>query len=228
VSGPGLPAPGAGALRWMREHDAALSVFLVLVLFSTILAWPLRSVLPHWAYDTLLVSTVGFGVLAVIPSPRLAVVAGLLGLVVTAERVAGPPVMGLPGTLTALAYFSVVAGALLVRVFRPGPVNVHRLLGAVALFIVVGVVFGFAFHVVNFLNPGEVLVRGLPAHIHDVMWLSFVTITTLGYNDVVPAGDMARSLAVLEGLVGILFPSMLIGFLLSDFARGRAREDERR
>ncbi len=228
MTGAGEPGPFARAFQWTRQHDAALSVFLVLLLFSTILAWPLRDVLPHWTFDVMLVSTVSFGVLAVMPNPRVAVIAGLLGLVVTLERIAGPRVMGVPGTLTALAYFSVVAGALLVRVFRPGAVNVHRLLGAVALFVVLGVAFGFAFHAADLAHPGEVLVNGRPAVIHDVMWLSFVTITTLGYNDVVPAGNMARSLAALEGLVGILFPSLLIGFLLRDFARGRAREDERR
>ncbi len=228
MTGPGLGDPAGRALRWTRQHDGALSIFLVLVLSSTILAWPLRDVLPSWLFAGLLVGTVGFGVLAVVPSPRLAALAGVLGLVVAVERILGPPALALPGTLAALAYFTVIAGALLARVFRPGPVNVHRLLGAVAVFVVLGVAFGLAFHVVNLSSPGEVRVDGRAAHFHDVMWLSFVTITTLGYNDVAPAGNMARSLAALEGLVGVLFPSILIGFLLSDVARGRARDEERR
>jgi voltage-gated potassium channel Kch len=226
VTGPGSPGAAARALRWTRERDGALSVFLVLLLFSTIFAWPLRAVLPRWTFDLVLVSTVAFGVLAVIPSPRIAVVAAVLGAGVTAERIAGPAHMGLPGTLTALAYFMVIAGALLARVFRPGAVNVHRLLGAVALFIVLGVTFGFAFHAVEIASPGAIRANGIAADMHDTMWLSFLTITTLGYDDVVPVAPMARSLAALEGLVGILFPSLLIGFLLSDFARGRARDEE--
>jgi len=46
------------------------------------------------------------------------------------------------------------------------------------------------------------------------MWLSFVTLSTVGYGDVVPVHPLARSLAALEALTGVLFPSVLIGFLL--------------
>lgn len=206
----------------------ALTVFLVLLLFSTVFAWPLRAVLPRWIFDAVLVATVAFGVLTVTPNPPFAAVAGFLGLVVAAERIAGPPTWGLLGSFPALAYFSVIAAALLLRVFRPGPVNVHRLFGAVALFIVLGVVFGVAFHVVALLVPGAFRTSGAAADMHDLMWLSFATITTVGYGDVIPVAPLARSVAALEGLVGILFPSILIGFLLSDFARGRARDGEPR
>jgi voltage-gated potassium channel Kch len=52
--------------------------------------------------------------------------------------------------------------------------------------------------------------------------MSFTTLTTVGYGDVVPVFPFARSLAALEALTGVLFPSVLIGFLLADFSRSRA------
>jgi hypothetical protein len=210
------------AARWIQDRDAALSVFLVLLLLSTVFAWPLRDVLPEWVFDLFLVGALVFGVLAVSTAPRIAAVAAILGVVVTGQRMAGIPHLSLLGALVPIAYFSAVGLALLLRVFRPGQVNVHRLLGAVALFVVVGVTWGVAFQAVEIARPGSILAGGSPADLHDVMWLSFETITTVGYGDVVPVGSLARSLAVIEGLVGVLYPSVLVGFLLSDVARGQA------
>jgi voltage-gated potassium channel Kch len=54
--------------------------------------------------------------------------------------------------------------------------------------------------------------------------MSFITITTVGYGDVVPVLPFARSLAAMEALTGVLFPSVLIGFLLADFSRSRTKD----
>jgi hypothetical protein len=222
-----VTAPGPGSrlqagVRWIQESDAALSIFLVLLLLSTVFAWPLRVVLPNWVFDLFLVGALVFGVLAVSTTPRIAAVAAILGLVVTGQRIAGALHFSLLETLPALGYFSTIGLALLLRVFSPGQVNIHRLLGAVALFVNLGVTWGLAFHAVEVARPGSILSGGSPADIHDVMWLSFETITTVGYGDVVPVGSLARSLAVIEGLGGVLYPSVLVGFLLSDVARGQA------
>ena len=47
------------------------------------------------------------------------------------------------------------------------------------------------------------------------MWLSFITLTTTGYGDVLPRSEMARSLAVIEAIVGVLYPAILISRLVS-------------
>jgi voltage-gated potassium channel Kch len=55
------------------------------------------------------------------------------------------------------------------------------------------------------------------------MWLSFITITTTGYGDVLPASPLARSLAALEAMVGVLFPAIFISRLVS-LVQGGARD----
>jgi hypothetical protein len=54
--------------------------------------------------------------------------------------------------------------------------------------------------------------------------MSFTTFTTVGYGNVVPVFPFARSLAAMEALTGVVFPPLLIGFLLADFSRSRPRD----
>jgi voltage-gated potassium channel Kch len=208
-------------LGWFRNEDTALSVFLALLILSTVLSWPLRSILPAWAFDFLFAATILFGVLVLAPSPKLAVGAALVGLAVTLQRLTWSGRLTVLEAAAPMAFFLMVAAALFVRVFRPGRITVHRLLGAVALFIVLGVVWGLAYQAIEVARPGALRMNGAPASPQDAMWLSFVTLTTVGYGDVVPVLPIARSLAAMEALTGVLYPSVLIGFLLSDVAKSR-------
>lgn len=76
-------------------------------------------------------------------------------------------------------------------VFRPGQVTVHRLIGAVALFVVLAITWGFAYQIVCLIRPGALLADGLRATPQDAMSFSFVTITTVGYGDVAAALTVA-------------------------------------
>lgn len=215
--------PAKGWKAWLRSEDAALSVFVPLLLLSTVLSWPLRALLPVWVFDSFAVVTVLLGVLVLIPNPRLAVAAGAFALAVLVQRVVGYGHGTLVETGPELAFFALVAVALAARVFRPGQITVHRLLGAVALYVVLGVCWGMAYQAVTLAWPGSIRTNGSPAGPQDAMWMSLTTLTTVGYGDVVPVLPFARSLAAMEALTGVLFPSVLIGFLLADFSRSRPR-----
>ena len=59
---------------------------------------------------------------------------------------------------------------------------------------------------------------GLPRHDNqaaDWVYFSFVTLTTVGYGDIVPVARSARTLAILEALVGQLYPAVIIARLVS-------------
>ncbi len=48
-----------------------------------------------------------------------------------------------------------------------------------------------------------------------LMYFSLTTLTTIGYGDIVPVNAAGRSLATMEGLIGQLYPAVLIGRLVS-------------
>jgi hypothetical protein len=104
-------------------------------------------------------------------------------------------------------------------VFAAGRVTYHRVIGAILLYLAIGLLFMALFCLVALLEPNSF--RGL-GQLHDnlavagnFIYFSFVTLTTVGYGDVVPLHPVARSLANIEAIVGQLYPATLLARLVS-------------
>ncbi len=211
-----VPSPSRG------EDDVALSAFLVLLLATTVMSGPLHESSAAWVPVVLRALLIGVGLVAIRRRRVHAAVAALAAVVAgyaLAARGEGAPL----GLAARLVFYGAVGTALLARAFRPGRVTVHRILGAAAVYVLLAVAWGTAYGLLVVLTPGAVRAGGGPASLDDAMWLSFITITTTGYGDVLPASSLARSLAALEAMVGVLFPAIFISRLVS-LVQGGARD----
>ena len=105
------------------------------------------------------------------------------------------------------------------RVFAPGRVNVHRIQGAVAVYLLAGMILSQVLALVSLSSPGAFLLLGHPASHEQIVpnlgYFSFVTITTLGFGDITPVHPLARSFTILGAVFGTLYPAILIGRLVS-------------
>ncbi len=104
----------------------------------------------------------------------------------------------------------------LAQTFRDGPVTHHRLLGAVAAYVLLGVIWAEAYALLEILQPGSF---AGPIDVADGprawFYFSFTTLTTVGYGDVLPVHPAARSLAALEAVTGPLYLAILLARLVS-------------
>jgi hypothetical protein len=103
-------------------------------------------------------------------------------------------------------------------VFRRGRVNYHRVVGAILLYLLIAVVFGTLYVFVGLSNPDAfkgMTFEDSPALANSVFYLSFVTLTSTGYGDVVPLHPIARSLCNLESVIGQLYPATLLARLVT-------------
>lgn len=91
----------------------------------------------------------------------------------------------------------------------------YRITAAVAVYLILGVLFARLYEMVYLLNPSSFNHEHL--HLFSFIYFSFVTLTTMGYGDIVPVGVAARSLAMLEGITGQLYMIILISSLVSEF-----------
>ena len=205
------------ALRRFWESDRGLSAFLgILVVFLFVLP-PLvgpegrgRGLVVDLGFSALLL--VGVAALSARPVVR----AALFGLVLAATAVRWGP-FSIQATVAAgLASIAAMTLVVLAQAFRAGPVNVHRVQGAVAAYLLLGLVWALAYELVALGAPGAFSGTGLGGDVRpDFIYFSFVTLTTVGYGDVTPVDPVARSLAVAEGLTGQLYPAILLARLVS-------------
>lgn len=215
---------------WTKEEGAAL--LLPLLVASIFVAPLLRDWFPVLAALGTAFLVLLFVVGAVVVARNVwggIVISVLAGSAITLEMVRqiggadsfAPWRLGLSG-LT-LGLFTAV---MLARVFAPGPVTSYRLVGAVAAYLLVGLTWAYAYDLLEVVRPGSFQAsRSVTEGSYPpLLYYSFVTLTTVGYGDITAVSSAARALSNLESLIGVLFPAVLIGRLLSKQVAGRPPE----
>lgn len=104
------------------------------------------------------------------------------------------------------------------QVFAAGRVTYHRIIGAILLYFLISVVFVALFALVGQLIPkafSGIAIDDNTALASNLIYFSFVTLTSTGYGDVVPVHPVARSLCNLESIIGQLYPAILLARLVT-------------
>jgi len=112
-------------------------------------------------------------------------------------------------------YFITLAWILLMRVFSRTRNDRYRVQGAIVAYLLIALSFAILYHIIYLIDgPGSI--KGLLSYSRrEFVYLSLSTLTTIGYGDVTPISEMARSLANLEALTGQLYPAVLIARLVA-------------
>ena len=93
----------------------------------------------------------------------------------------------------------------------------HRIAGAVAVYLLLGLIWTRLYQVVELASPGAFRVPdGESPNSASLAYFSFVTLATLGYGDISPINIVARDLAVLEAIMGQLYLVILISRLVTE------------
>lgn len=99
--------------------------------------------------------------------------------------------------------------------WRRALVDVRTVLGAVCIYVLLGMMFAFVYAAINGLGSDPFFVQTAHATTPDFLYFSFITQATVGYGDFTAAGDLGRALAVLEALTGQLYLVTIIAVLVS-------------
>jgi hypothetical protein len=123
-----------------------------------------------------------------------------------------------PGVALWMLFFFLLAAVILARVFGEGRINFHRIQGAIAVYLLLGVIWSGSYRLVFHLDPNAFTLPSVTDEgtlMSKLVYFSFVTLTTVGYGDITAVHPGARSLVMLEALTGQLFPAVLIARLVS-------------
>ena len=124
------------------------------------------------------------------------------------------------GMWTLIGLFA--AAAVLRFAMRSTSVDAEHLYAALSAYLLAGVFFGNFYWVLQQIWPGTFAVTGDFSRM-SAIYFSFVTLATLGYGDIVPRSDVARGLAIVEGVGGQLFLAVMVARLVSLYGRGSPR-----
>jgi Ion channel len=94
-------------------------------------------------------------------------------------------------------------------------IDVRTVLGAVCIYVLLGMMFAFVYAAINGLGNDDFFVQTTHATTPDFLYFSYITQTTVGYGDFTASGDLGRALAVLEALTGQLYLVTIIAVLVS-------------
>jgi hypothetical protein len=121
------------------------------------------------------------------------------------------------GLWTLLGFFAAVNA--LRFAMHAKQVDAEHLYAALSAYLLAGIFFGLFYWVLEQIGPGTFGATGEFTRM-SAFYFSFVTLATLGYGDIVPRADVARGLAIVEGVGGQLFLAVMVARLVSLYAQG--------
>jgi hypothetical protein len=121
--------------------------------------------------------------------------------------------------LFAIFYIYVLV-IVLAYVIKGAEVTRDKIIGAVSIYLLIGFTWASLYRIVFSLQPeafsvSETLLASTGRSQPDFVYFSFITLLTVGYGDFAPISGIARSLAMLEGIVGVLYIGVFISRLLT-------------
>ena len=174
------------------------------------------------------------GVLAVAERKRVLVIALVLAIPAVGGRWINhfrpdlvPPAVFLVGGLILIIF---VVGHLLRFILRAPSVSTEVLCASISAYLMLGLMWTMAYWLVDQLTPGGAFsfnTNAGPRSINgfNAFYFSFVTLSTVGYGDITPVSRIARWLAAMEAMTGLLYVAVLIARLVSLYSAPGPTED---
>lgn len=155
----------------------------------------------------------------------LAGLAFFLEVVSRVEQLPGRAERFLTASSTLIFAFFLWMSAYLVtrEIFIAKRVTGDTIKGGICVFLILGFFWAGIYNIINTFDPNAF--RGLtyPKTQVELVYFSFITLTTLGYGDIAPVSAFARMFSSLEAIAGVMYPSIFIARLVSLYSNERDR-----
>ncbi|BAQ16871.1 potassium channel protein [Methyloceanibacter caenitepidi] len=207
--------------RWQDPLLTALTILLAVLIF--VLA-PLRAErIPGIQEIGFALVTVLTGAVLVLSGKRVALwtllVALLLAAIASVRRHFHPSMVDVYLDATAWLLISLALMSEVGRVvFAPGRVTYHRVVGAILLYLVIGLAFSAIFTFIGAASENAFsgyIVKDSASLADTMIYFSFGALTGIGSGDITALHPVARSLVLVEAMVGQLYPATLLARIVT-------------
>ena len=122
-------------------------------------------------------------------------------------------------SLVLTIFLLLVSVSLFAYLGKRGKISTDRLLVSVSLYFLIGLTWFSLYNLINLLEPGSFAEAGVPLtdkpHWSTMLYFSLVTLTTVGYGDVLAIKPSARIFATLEAAAGVLYVAITVARLVA-------------
>jgi hypothetical protein len=206
-------------------------LFLLLSLLLAILLTPVldrdgwrRLVLAGVTFIPVIISTVRLSQIKSRVWPLVSLMLLNMAFVVAGNTFRSQALTGIRWALLA-AFFALTAVGLFSYLRSSRIVTQAHLYTAVNIYLLLGLLWATLYLAIDAFDPGSIQVGSHPAEREtNLLYFSLVTLSTIGYGDIVPLSGESRILAALEGVTGVLYMAITVALLVSRF-RGEPSPD---
>jgi hypothetical protein len=128
-------------------------------------------------------------------------------------------IIGLTYLLPIVLLVTATLPVTLSRVLQHRRITYETVLGALCAYVLIGLLFAFAYLAVNDLRDGSFFAQPGPHSQGEFLYFSFVALTTLGFGDLSPSVGFPQALTVVEALIGNIFLVTLVARLVTLWVR---------
>jgi hypothetical protein len=208
---------------WLQRAERISDAF-GLVLLLVLVTYVLASVVDNrgWGAVLLVVSTCATSIVALTSAHarptmvrRALVIAGLATLLAVISGLFGGRHWLTAASVLEIGLLVAAMGAVLRRVVTSDTVSSRTILGALSVYAVLGILFTWVYGAIDRFEDGTFFGAATQERGTDFVFFSYTTLTTTGYGDLIPSGEVGRMAAGLEMMIGQVFLVTLVAGLVS-------------
>ena len=211
----GLPQAGEAGRR-DRPVFLMVTLFLLLLVHPAFEGKPFAALVLSAFFTLILVSSA----LAVMRQRRLFVAVCCLGLPWVVLNWAGNlvslgPALDLLRLVVQTTFILFVVVVLVAKLLTTSTVTANTLCRAVSAYLLMGVAWAAMYGMLVLLDPNAFRTPSGDTSWAEYLYFSFTTLTTLGFGDITPVSPYARSLVMVEAVIGPMYLAVLIARLVA-------------
>lgn len=124
-----------------------------------------------------------------------------------------------------ILFIFVCTTSILYDVLLKAKVTLETLRGVICAYFLIAFMFSYIYFLIEYIEPASFSIGGktipiipYPYYLAQMLYLSFITLLTIGFGDIVPIKDMGQTAVVLEGIVGQFYMAILVSRLVGVYA----------
>lgn len=133
-------------------------------------------------------------------------------------------ILNILANILKVLFFILLVIRLMIQIARSREVNVSVILESISVYLMMGLLLSYLTVITLFFFPGSLIFpEVLDPNIADITYFTFVTMSTLGYGDVLPILPITRSLSILTSISGQIYLAVIIAMLVGKYSSQRSR-----